>query len=50
MSNFGDRFERADPDGAGDGFSLPRLDGQLQGPQGFFVVSAGFAYELALFS
>jgi hypothetical protein len=49
-SNFGNRFERADPDRAADGASLPRLDGQLQAAQGFFVVSAGFAHELALFS
>jgi hypothetical protein len=49
-SNFGNRFERADPDRAGDGFSLPRLESQLQGTQGFFFMSTGLAHEIALFS
>ena len=29
---------------------LPRLEGQLQSPQGLFIVSTGFAHEVDLFS
>ena len=49
-SNFGDRFERADREVAVGGINLPRFDGQPQCIQSLFIVSAGFADEIDLFS